>query len=120
MKETTQMKKVKNPHEFELKEYESEFEPILAKTAAIEQDVKKMNEEILSIYNDKVRKESQIEECQKKQAQLQAARALAIQRKQVSQTKIDRFLSKLTSILEDPLNPQVRNRLNEIALGEKY
>ena len=43
-----------------------------------------------------------------------------IKRKQISHTKLIRFLEELNLILEDPLDPEISKKINEVTFGDKY
>ena len=56
LKNTEDMKTIKNNHEFELEEYENEVHPISDNFQQIESNVKQMNLEIMKEYSLKVEK----------------------------------------------------------------
>jgi chromosome segregation ATPase len=62
LKNTEDMKTIKNNHEFELGEYEQEVAPIQDNFNRIETNVKQMNVEIMKEYNLKVEKTELINE----------------------------------------------------------
>ena len=51
------MKKIKLTHNFELVEYEKEFEPMTKKLTEVENKIKKMNEEIFNEFSNRQKAE---------------------------------------------------------------
>ena len=81
LKNTEDMKTIKNTHEFELQEYEAEVTPIARNFRKVEDNVKHMNQEIMKEYTHKMDKQDQIYQKQTHINALKEAKRAATLRK---------------------------------------
>lgn len=111
LRNTEDMKTIKNNHEFELNEYEHEVNPIQDDFRRIEENVKHMNTEIMKEYNHKVEKGEDITAKHALIATLKDRKKALTIKKLEEEGKFRRLTERLTDLAQHTFELDLKQEL---------